>query len=276
MLLNKNKKLVIGGQMKKLFLPVILLLAILNSSYGQDTLLTSRIKNELVQYSLDPRFGQLVREVMPLLPSYEKTIQSAFSGPTKGMSVDVILQWHKVENDYSKLDSIHYSQLNVYSALQRGKYDLIAFEGVDSDSISERNLFAAAKKLAVIRNIQFDSAIVWNNIIADTIFNSCLLYLKHYPRSLIIGIDDMLLDELSEKIHYTYQGMYGYPDTSLKKISDMIVFDLRNRLAVARTILKLRRLHKTKAALVIGNLHESSIKELLDKYKITGKFIKTF
>lgn len=228
----------------------------------------------------DKELGSNVKEVLTKLPDYKVLFDKA-QKVAKGLQIDVILQDHGEADQQARKDPrVIKSQLKVFHALTYGNYDVVALEGFDIDPITldglahqdlEHNfkVFGTKGSLEQAREALRQDFAIWGGM-KYLIQSQSLkgMGIEYYPLNQLHRkvLDDEISHVKGLKVNLAIEDLHNLGD----KLSL-----LRSKLAVVKTVLKLRETETTRGVIVIGYGHAEDISKILQHLHISSNFFLT-
>ena len=232
-------------------------------------------KQLLQEFSADPELSKLVLEVQNHISQYEEWFGQTES-IAKNFQVDAILQLHDfteaISNPYLS-SKVKDSQDRIKEFLEKHNWEVIGQEGTACDPLNYENF--SRELLSGIRKEtgQFISPDYVIQMLKDyTPYDGVLMYMEQYPKSIIIGLEDYSLLELHNSILNRLGKGYNQRLDNL----GFSISNLRSKIALAKVIRKLHFLGKKRGVIVIGYLHENSLRALTRDLKTKSEFYYSY
>lgn len=220
------------------------------------------VKRSCEPFRQVPILADLIVDLRIDLPKIETYIEAQFA-KSSGKEIDIISQAHHVRNlengSNAEKNPILASQNEVYLALKRGHYDLIAAESFEIESLSfdaiNQSIFAEVERRSGYPITEED----WEKFRikeAELPYWGALKYVHEYPTCDSVGLERKAAIALHNEMGNVSEKLRNAPayDRCYQFMSR-----LRSQIALARVLERLDKTKKRRAALVMGFRHREEL-----------------
>ncbi|MFH0952685.1 MAG: hypothetical protein V1838_05945 [Patescibacteria group bacterium] len=227
-------------------------------------------KDVLIRFSKDPFLASLAQEAYSQLPRYGELFTEA-ARLTQGVDLDIVLLMHDAPDlTAAETKLVLETAKKVRDVIAEGDYDLIGFEGSDLDPTNFDTLAKFYQKETRREGVELSLNEAKQAVTRSTPYFGVLLYMKEVPTATVVGIEDMALNRL----HSAVLGQIRIRTLDFVKLNDfnLLLSNLRSKIAVAKILLKLSQYKKKRAILPIGAYHEQDLRRILEDLKVKYRF----
>ncbi|MFH0952604.1 MAG: hypothetical protein V1838_05530 [Patescibacteria group bacterium] len=261
---------------------LLFIVAALPSSAVMPLSISDELLTDLQQFKSDPFLVNYVLTVLDSLPTYDRLFIKA-AKIAAGLHIDIILQEHSVlqPNQSGSLvpyvdGNIRHSQQKIKELLLSRQYNVIGYEGIDIDPLDYEALVAFTQRIARDTFGKRVSRQEAKEILKLPSDDAVIELIKAGQlKSPVIGLEAYELNLLEMKA----MGLMDLPSTQLRYYAlenfCRHLGQLRAAIGVSKLIIKLDKLGKTKAAMVIGSAHQSELDLICRQLKLPHTFIDT-
>ncbi|GEM_PF-6822975 len=198
------------------------------------------------------------------------------SDRSKGLDIDVVFQEHaSLANDsyQPKEENVLLSQGRIFNLLCKQNYDVVADEGSPLEPLTFETSVEAVVRYAVKHGqTSIDREKIRQVIRENLPIDAGLHYATEYPNKIVIGSEDESLNALHALILTNQEDLVNLLGQQKYDGLNAVLSITRSDIAIAKLVVKLRKEHKTRGAIIIGAAHYSRMKEIITRLGVASTF----